>query len=162
MPTHSGRRILIIGGRLIAIGLGLAMGHIDTAAAAEDDILFAADLSPDEEPAVVESAAKGHIDLWLERATLKITWHVTFNGLSSALVSAALHGPENPGANAGVLVDFHAKGNTALDGSAVLTDGQFQYLITTRVYADLVTRKYPGGELRGHLRRQIVPVGPSL
>ncbi len=137
------------------------MVPIHPSAAAADDILFAADLSPDEEASVVESPANGHIDLWLERATLKITWHVTFSGLSSALVSAALHGPENPGANAGVLVDLHAHGDAPLDGSAVLTDGQFQYLITTRVYADLVTRKFPGGELRGQLRRQIVAAGPA-
>jgi hypothetical protein len=145
---------------VLALGLCEATGRPGPAAAAADDILFAADLSPDEEPAVVESPATGHIDLWLERATLKITWHVTFSGLSSALVSAALHGPENPGANAGVLVDLRAHGKSPLDGSAVLTDGQFQYLITTRVYADLVTAKFPGGEMRGHLRRQIMASTP--
>jgi hypothetical protein len=137
------------------------MARIDAAAAANDDILFAADLSPDEEPTVVDSAARGRIDLWLERATLRVTWHVTFNGLSSELVSAALHGPENPGANAGILVDLHAHRASPLDGSAVLTDGQFQYLITTRVYADLVTKRFPGGELRGHLRRQVVAGRPQ-
>jgi hypothetical protein len=122
--------------------------------AASDDIHFSAALSPENETTPTESPAKGHIDLWLERATLKIRWRVTFQDLSTPLTSAALHGPENAGANAGVLINL-GKGRSPLEGSATMSDGQFQYLITTRVYANIVTQKFPAGEIRGHLRRQL-------
>ncbi len=142
-------------GTALLLSLGLVVATASTCAAAPDDILFAADLTPEAETAPTESPGKGHIDLWLERATLKITWRVTYSGLTSPPTSVGLHGPENAGANAGVLVDLHA-GKSPIEGTGVLTDGQFQYLITTRVYANIMTGRYPAGELRGHLRRQLV------
>jgi CHRD domain len=143
---------------MVFTALSLLTIVISPLAAASDDILFSADLSADNQSAPIESPGTGHIDLWLERATLRIKWRVTFKDLASPIVEVGLYGPENPGANAGLLIDL-GKSGSPIEGAANLSEGQFQYLITTRVYANILTRQFPDGELRGHLRRQLA--GPS-
>jgi hypothetical protein len=122
--------------------------------AGADDIRFTASLSPDEQSIPTHSDAVGFAEVILERETLKITWKVTYKDLSSAPTKAGLFGPENPGANAGMFVDFGKNLKSPIEGSVVLTDGQFQYLITGRVYVNVLSAKWPEGELRGQLRRQ--------
>jgi len=126
-----------------------------TAVAADDDIVFTATLSDDDESAPTVSPGTGFAEVRLERATLKITWKVTWKDLTSPPTAAGLYGPENVGGTAGLVVDL-ANGSlkSPLAGSTVLSDGVFQYLITGRVYVNIHSKKYPNGELRGQLRRQ--------
>jgi hypothetical protein len=125
------------------------------ALAADDDILFTATLTDDEQSVPTQSPGVGFAEVRLERATMKITWKVTYKDLTSPATAAGLYGPENVGGNAGQFVDL-ANGNlkSPLTGSKVLSDGEFQYLITGRVYVNIHSRKYKDGELRGQLRRQ--------
>jgi hypothetical protein len=128
------------------------------ARAADDDIVFKAILSADDQSIPTESPGTGIAEVRLERATLKITWKVTYQGLTSPPVSAGLYGPENVGGNAGQVVNLGVNGlKSPIEGSTVLSDGVFNYLITGRVYVNLHTRKYKEGELRGQLRRQRKP-----
>ena len=128
---------------------------ISRAESAADDIIFAANLSPDDQSTPTESPATGYAELRLERATLKLTWKVTYRGLTSKPIAAGLYGPENVGANAGQVVNLGARGLASpIQGSEVLSDGVFQYLITGRVYVNIHTTRYKDGELRGQLRRQ--------
>lgn len=123
--------------------------------AADDDIVFAATLTDDDQSTPTESSGAGYAEVRLERATLRITWKVTYKGLTSRITAAGLYGPENVGANAGQVVNLGAKSlGSPIEGSQVLDDGVFQYLITGRVYVNLHTARYPLGELRGQLRRQ--------
>jgi hypothetical protein len=90
----------------------------------------------------------------LDRATLRFSWRVSFTGLTSAAIGAAVHGPQRPGTNAGVQVDMGGKRPAAtLQGSAVLTDAQLQYLLAGRMYVNIRSQKYPAGELRGQIQR---------
>lgn len=126
------------------------------ATAADDDIYFVAKLTPDEESTPTHSPATGAAEFWLERETLKLRWKVVFKDLSGPATEAGLYGPENVGGNAGIVVDLAKEGNglkSPIEGSTVLSDGAFQYLITTRVYVNIHTKKYPAGELRGQVRR---------
>ncbi|MDX2221302.1 MAG: CHRD domain-containing protein [Rhodospirillaceae bacterium] len=142
-----------------AIGGALAVAMwLSAAQAADDDILFTAKLTPDEQSAPTYSPASGVAEVRLERETLKITWKVTYQDLTGPATVAGLYGPENVGANAGMVVDLSPNGlKSPIEGSAVLSDGTFQYLITGRVYVNIHTAKYPDGELRGQLRRQPKP-----
>ncbi len=127
-----------------------------SARAADDDIIFTAALSDEDQSIPTESPGKGFAEVRLERATLKLTWKVTFQDLTSPPTIAGLYGPENVGGNAGQIVDLAPKGNikSPIEGSTILSDGSFQYLITGRVYVNIHTTKYKDGELRGQLRRQ--------
>ncbi len=145
---------------LLAPAVALAALLIQTPArAADDDILFKAVLSADDESTPTESPGTGIAEVRLERATLKITWKITYQGLTSPLTAAGLYGPENAGANAGEVVDLIAGSrskrlSSPIEGSTILSDGVFGYLITGRVYVNLHSRRWPDGELRGQLRRQ--------
>ena len=117
-------------------------------------IVFYADLSADEESAETYSPGIGRFECALERKTLKLTWKVTYQKLTSPVIGAGIHGPQSPGAEAGVLVDLGGKGLTSpIEGSSILNEGQLEYLLTDRMYVNILTKKYPGGELRGQLAR---------
>lgn len=140
---------------MVALWASLAALTSLPATAADDDIIFAAELTDDDQSIPTESPGKGYAEVRLERATLKLTWKITFSGLTSKPIAAGLYGPENVGANAGQFLDLATRGLTSpLVGSKVLTDGESQYLITGRVYVNIHTTRYKDGELRGQLRRQ--------
>lgn len=142
--------------RAALIFCAVSIVSLPSVQAASDDIIFAATLTPDEESTPTESPATGYVEVRLERATLKISWKLTYKGLTSNPTAAGLYGPENVGANAGQVVDFATHGlKSPIQGSQVLSDGVFQYLITGRVYVNLHTTRYKDGELRGQLRRQL-------
>ena len=137
------------------VALSVWWGTAGPALAAADDIFYACDLSPDEESHEVYSPGKGHASFVLERATLKLSWNVTFEGLSGPATSAGLYGPDRPGGNAGFQVDMANKGGpkSPLIGSKILNDGELQYLVTGRMYVNIVTPKYKDGELRCQVTR---------
>jgi hypothetical protein len=115
-------------------------------------------MSADEESATVDSPGNGRADFTLERETLKLSWRVTFEGLTGPVTAAHVHGPQRPGVDAGVQFDVAGGGKTSpIEGSVVITDAQLEYLLSGRSYINLHTAKYPNGEIRGQLRR--VPPG---
>ncbi len=118
-------------------------------------IRFTADLSADEESAPTESPGKGRVDFVLERATLKFSWTLTYEGLTSPITEVWIHGPQRPGTNAGKLINLGQGGlKSPVQGSVVLNEGQLEYLLAGRFYVNLFTTKYKdGGELRGQVAR---------
>ena len=50
------------------------------------------------------SAGKGTADLDYDAATKKLSWKLTYSGLSGPATAAHFHGPAEPGKNAGVAV----------------------------------------------------------
>jgi hypothetical protein len=124
-------------------------------------VRFYADLSAEEQSTTTVSNGSGRAEFSLDRATLRLSWRVGFAHLTSAVVGAAIHGPQRPGTNAGVQFDMAAKGLTPpLQGSAVLTDAQLQYLLAGRMYVNIRSKKYPDGELRGQIQR-LPPTAPG-
>ena len=86
----------------------------------------------------------------------KITWNITFSGLSGPAIAAHIHGPAPAGKNAGVLVPLYTKGKpvtSPLTGSATLSAAQVTDLTNGQCYANVHTAKNPGGEIRGQLMK---------
>ncbi len=118
-------------------------------------VRFYANLRPEEQSSTTVSPGLGRADFSLDRATLRFTWRVSFSRLTSAAIGAGVHGPQRLGANAGVQVDMGGKRPaSSLQGSAILTDAQLEYLLAGRMYVNIRTLKYPAGELRGQIQRQ--------
>lgn len=142
--------------RLAFAACSLALAALAPAArAADDDILFTAVLSDNEQSVPTYSKGSGLAEFRLERKTLKLSWTITYKDLTSPPTAAGLYGPENVGANAGLVVDLaNGKLKSLITGSAVLSDGVFQYLITTRTYVNIHSKRYPDGELRGQVIRR--------
>ena len=119
-------------------------------------IIFFADLSADEESSEVYSPGVGRFEASLDRKTLKLTWKVTYSNLTTPIKSAGIHGPQTVGGEAAVLMDL-AKGTglgSPIQGSQVINEGELEYLLTGRLYVNILTSKYPSGELRGQINRQ--------
>src|SRR5476651_216285 len=76
-----------------------------------------------EVPAVT-TAGKGAADIDYDAATKKLTWKVTYSGLSGPATAAHFHGPAEAGKNAGVAVAIPNATSSPAEGSATLTDAQ--------------------------------------
>ena len=117
-------------------------------------VLFQADLTADEQTATVNSPGRGRAEFSLDRATLRFSWKVTYGRVTSRVLGVSVNGPQRPGTNAGVQIDLAPRGPApALQGSAVLTEAQLDYLLAGRMYVNLRSARYPDGELRGQIQR---------
>ena len=95
------------------------------------------------------SAATGTADIDYDAATKKLSWKVTYSGLSGPATAAHFHGPAEAGKNAGVAVAIPNAGTSPAEGSATLTDAQAADLVAGKYYVNIHTAANPGGEIRG-------------
>ena len=86
-------------------------------------VKFHATLTAGAEVPPSKSTGSGEADMTLDTTTHELTWEVTFKGFSSEVVAAHIHGPAQPGANAGVVIAFPKSPTSPIKGSAKLTDG---------------------------------------
>ena len=79
------------------------------------------------------STATGTADIDYDPATKKLSWKVTYSGLSGPATAAHFHGPA--------------------EGSATLTDAQAADLMAGKYYVNIHTAANPGGEIRGQVTK---------
>ena len=89
----------------------------------------------------------------LDTATKSLTWTVEYSGLSGPATAAHIHGPADPGANAGIVVPFTGNLASPIKGSATLTDAQIAQLEAGKWYVNIHTEANKGGEICGQLVR---------
>jgi hypothetical protein len=119
-------------------------------AAWADQLKFKADLAAG--PGII-SSGKGAATASLDTATKTLTWSVEYSGLSGPATAAHIHGPADPGADAGVVVPFISSLVSPIKGSATLTDAQIGQLEAGKWYINIHTAVNKGGEIRGQLVR---------
>lgn len=110
---------------------------------------FQAQLSGSQEVPPKQSSGTGSATATLDGD--KLTYDVTYNGLTGPATAAHIHGPAEPGANAGVLVPF-ANPASPIKGTATLTPQQVSDLKAGKEYVNVHTKQNPGGEVRGQLK----------
>ena len=99
------------------------------------------------------SAATGKADIDYDAASKKLSWTLTYSGLSGPATAAHFHGPAEPGKNAGVAVAIPNAGTSPVTGSATLTDAQAADLTAGKYYINIHTAANPGGEIRGQVMK---------
>lgn len=99
------------------------------------------------------SAAKGAADIDYDPASKKLSWKVTYSGLSGPATAAHFHGPAEAGKNAGVAVAIPNATASPAEGSATLTDAQAADLVAGKYYVNIHTAANPGGEIRGQVMK---------
>ena len=99
------------------------------------------------------SAGKGTADLDYDAATKKLTWKLTYSGLSGPPTAAHFHGPADPGKNAAVAVAIPNPSSSPVEGSATLTEAQAADLMAGKYYINVHTAANPGGEIRGQVTK---------
>ena len=99
------------------------------------------------------SAGTGTADIDYDAATRKLSWKLTYSGLSGPATAAHFHGPADPGKNAGVAVAIPNATSSPAEGSATLTDAQAADLTAGKYYVNVHTAANPGGEIRGQVTK---------
>jgi hypothetical protein len=99
------------------------------------------------------SAGTGTADLDYDTASKKLSWKITYSGLSGPATAAHFHGPAAAGANAGVKVAIPNATSSPVEGSATLTDEQAADLMGGKYYINVHTAANPGGEIRGQVTK---------
>jgi hypothetical protein len=101
----------------------------------------------------ITSAGKGTADIDYDAATKKLTWKLTYSGLSGPATAAHFHGPAEAGKNAAVAVPIANATSSPAEGSATLTDAQAADLLAGKYYVNVHTAANPGGEIRGQVTK---------
>ena len=118
---------------------GLAIAAILVSAPVFAETLsFKADLKGATEVPPADSPAK------------KLSWTVSYSGLTGEATAAHFHGPAVAGENAGPVVDISG---AIESGSADLTDQQLADLQTGKWYLNVHSAKFPDGEIRGQVEK---------
>jgi hypothetical protein len=99
------------------------------------------------------SAGTGTADIDYDAASKKLTWKLTYSGLSGPATAAHFHGPAEAGKNAGVAVAIPNATTSPNEGSATLTDAQAADLLAGKYYVNVHTAANPGGEIRGQVTK---------
>src|SRR6266478_8142831 len=136
--------------RVLSLSLGFVAVLLVWGTAQAEQLRFKADIAPG--PGIA-SQGKGMATASLDTATKTLTWTVDYSGLSGPATAAHIHGPADPGANAGVLVPFTGDLASPIKGSAALTDAQISDLEAGKLYVNLHTAANKPGEIRGQLLR---------
>ena len=98
------------------------------------------------------TAGTGTADIDFDPASKKLTWKLSYSGLTGPATAAHFHGPAEPGKNAGVAVPI-APATSPTEGSATLTDAQAADLVAGKYYVNVHTAANPGGEIRGQVTK---------
>ncbi len=98
------------------------------------------------------SKGTGTADVDYDAASKKLSWKLSYSGLSGPATAAHFHGPAEAGKNAGVAVAIPNATSSPAEGSATLTDAQAADLLAGKYYINIHTAANPGGEIRGQVK----------
>lgn len=118
---------------------------------------FRATLNGASEVPPTDSKGSGYFAAVYRPSTKVLEYRLNLVRLSGPVTMAYLQGPAAPGENAQqvapINVPFYADRSTIDDG-VTLTEGQAAEVLAGRWYVNVMTEKYPDGEIRG----QILPL----
>ncbi len=146
------RSALVLGLLLAASGCSLNLGEPRVP---KTD--FRATLNGASQVPPVETKGSGWFEAVYRPSTKVLEYRLNVAGLSGPVTMAYLHGPAQSGQNAQqvapINVPFYADRSTISDG-VTLTKQQADEVLAGLWYVNVMTEKYPDGEIRG----QIVPL----
>lgn len=101
-----------------------------------------------------DSAGQGELVAVLNRKTGLLQWKLNFTQLSGPVRRASFHSPGMSGEVAAPVVSLGRAVLSPSEGRAVLTPKQRADLLSGQWYVNLITARYPDGEIRGQLIEQ--------
>ena len=120
-------------------------------------VQFNALLDAKQEVPVNASTATGWATGIVDTATNTINYYVFHEGLTGAPTNAHFHGNALHGTSAGVRVGIPF-GASPMTGSAVYLQADESALLAGRMYVNIHTAAFPGGEVRGQFSNTIIPI----
>jgi hypothetical protein len=117
--------------------------------------VFEASLSSAQEVPPTSSTGSGSAEVQFDQATNKLSWKVTYSGLTGPATAGHIHGPAAMGANAGVVIPFTGIATQPVVGEMTITPAQYADLAAGLYYVNVHSARFPGGEIRGQLRKRM-------
>jgi CHRD domain len=111
---------------------------------------FKAVLKASEEVPPNASAATGNAEFTYDTTTKKLSYKVSYSGLTGSATAAHVHGPAEPGKNASVVFGFD-KATSPIEGTTMLTEQQAADLVAGKMYVNVHTQANKEGEIRGQI-----------
>jgi hypothetical protein len=136
-----------IGGLALAMTLGYA-GNVRA-----ETLTYKVALKSASEVPPNASSGSGAADVTYDTQSKKLSWKVSYSGLTGPATAAHFHGPAELGKNAGVMIPIQNIATSPAEGSATLTDAQAADLMAGRLYVNVHTAANPGGEIRGQVTK---------
>jgi hypothetical protein len=134
-----------------AVGATAAVALVFAVSAAQAKTeKFEAKLNGASESPATTSKGTGDAKLSYDDATKKLTYTITYKGLSGDAVAAHFHGPADKGANAGVELPITV-GPSPIKGEATLDEAKAADLMAGKWYVNIHTKENPMGEIRGQV-----------
>lgn len=134
------------------LAAALACLLVSSMAARAEIIRLKADLNGSAETPPTTSAGVGALTGAYDTDSKKLTWRVTYSGLTSPAISAHFHGPAAVGKPGPIVVPAPvAVDKEPLEGSAILTETQAKDLLDGEIYFNIHTEINKAGEIRGQV-----------
>jgi hypothetical protein len=114
-------------------------------------VSYKADLKGATEVPPNDSKGAGAVEANYDTATKKLTWTITYSGLTGAATAAHFHGPAAATANAPPVVPISGELQSPIKGNATLTDPQVADLQGGRWYFNVHSAAHKDGEIRGQV-----------
>lgn len=133
---------------IIGISVAALLASVPAAAAV---VHFTAKLTGAAETPPNDTKGTGNAAVSLDTASKKISWKITYSGLTGSATMAHFHGPAAVGKAAGVAVPLPNPVTSPTRGSASVTDAQIGDLQAGMWYVNVHTAAHPDGEIRGQL-----------
>lgn len=118
--------------------------------------IFEASLSGGQEVPPAATSGSGSAEVQFNENTNKLTWKVSYTGLTGPATAGHIHGPAAAGQNAGIVIPFSGNLNAQpVMGETTITPAQYADLAAGLYYVNIHSARFPGGELRGQLRKRM-------
>ena len=108
-------------------------------------------LAASSEVPATNSSGAGEADIKIDVKNNKLSWTITYFGLSGVATDAHFHGPAVIGTNASVALPIEGDLLSPIKGEAVITNEQKTQLLDGKWYVNLHTAANPDGEIRGQV-----------
>jgi hypothetical protein len=133
---------------LTTTALALSLGTAAFAAS----VTYKTSLKGSDEVPANTTKGTGTVDATVDTATKKMTYTITYSGLTGPATMAHFHAPAEPGKNAPPVITIKDL-KSPIKGSATLTDAQWKDLQDGEMYFNVHTAAHAGGEIRGQLKK---------
>ena len=117
-------------------------------------VSYKADLKGSSEVPANTAKGTGMVDASYDTASKKLTWTVTYSGLTGPATAAHFHGPAAATANGPPEVPLTGDMASPMKGTATLTDAQAADLAAGNMYLNIHTDANKGGEVRGQVMKK--------
>jgi len=133
----------------LTVGAALALAS----SAFAETVTYKAALKAASEVPPTTSMGTGTADVTFDTVSKKLTFTITYSGLTGPATAAHFHNPAAATENAPATVPLSGALASPVKGEATLTDAQAADLAAGKMYFNIHTAANPGGEIRGQVTK---------